>query len=87
MAALFKVAKDSNPSALAGALAGTIREQGSAEMQAVGAASVNQAVKATAIARGFLAPQGYDLVCIPGFADIVINGEERTCMKLRVERR
>ena len=87
MTALLKVASNSNVSALAGALAGTIREMGYAELQAIGPAAVNQAVKASAIARGFLAPQGYDLVCVPGFVDIMVGGEERTGIKLRVEQR
>ena len=71
----------------AGALAGVIRESGAAEMQAVGAGALNQAVKAIAIARGFVAPHGIDLVCVPAFADIEIDGEERTAIKLIVEPR
>ena len=76
-----------NPNAVAGALAGVIRESGAAEMQAVGAGALNQAVKAIAIARGFVAPHGIDLVCVPAFADIEIDGEERTAIKLIVEPR
>ena len=63
------------------------RERGAAEMQAIGAGALNQAVKAVAIARGFVAPHGVDLICIPAFTDIVIDGEERTAMKLIIEPR
>ena len=83
----LKVSARSNPNAVAGALAGVIRESGAAEMQAVGAGALNQAVKAIAIARGFVAPHGIDLVCVPAFADIEIAGEERTAIKLIVEPR
>jgi stage V sporulation protein S len=69
---------------LAGALAAVLREHGTAEMQAVGAGAVNQAVKAIAIARGFVAPNGIDLVAIPAFAEIVIDGEERTAIRFVV---
>ena len=74
----LKVSSKSNPNSVAGALAGVVREQGSAEIQAVGAGAINQAVKAIAIARGFLAPSGYDMIVVPSFADVTINGEERT---------
>ncbi|HEY9897832.1 MAG TPA: stage V sporulation protein S [Pantanalinema sp.] len=84
---VFKVSAKSNPSAVAGALAGALREQGRAEMQAIGAGALNQAIKAVAIARGYVAPGGMDLVCIPAFIDIVIEGEERTAIKLIVEPR
>lgn len=84
---LLRVSAKSNPNSVAGALAGIIRERGAAELQAVGAGALNQAVKAVAIARGFVAPGGIDLICIPAFADIVIDGEERTAMKLIVEHR
>ena len=56
-------------------------------MQAVGAGAANQAIKAIAIARGYLAPIGIDLICIPAFANIVIDGEERTAIKLICEQR
>jgi len=82
---VLKVASKSNPNAVAGALSGVIREKQIAEIQAVGAGAVNQAVKAIAIARGFLAPSGIDLVCIPAFTDITIDGEERTAIKLIVK--
>ena len=70
---------------VAGALAGAIREEGTAELQAIGAGAVNQAIKAVAIARGFLAPVGINLVCVPSFTDVAINEEERTAIKLVVQ--
>jgi len=82
---LLRVSAKSNPNSVAGALAGVIRERGEAELQAVGAGALNQAVKAVAIARGFLAPSGINLVCIPAFADVIIDGEERTAIKLIVK--
>ena len=84
---VLKVSSKSNPNSIAGALAGVIREKGSAEMQAIGAGAINQAVKAVAIARGFVAPSGLELICIPAFTDIIIDGEERTAIKLIVEPR
>jgi len=68
-------------------LAAVLREKGSAEVQAVGAGAVNQAIKAIAITRGFVAPNGIDLVCIPAFAEININGEERTAIRFIIEPR
>jgi len=64
-----------------------VREEGRAEIQAIGAGALNQAVKAVAIARGFVAPSGVDLVCIPAFTDVIIDNEERTAIKLIVEPR
>lgn len=84
---VLKVSAKSNPNSVAGALAGVLREKGHAEMQAIGAGAINQAVKAVAIARGFVAPSGMDLICIPAFTDIVIDGEERTAIKLLVQPR
>ncbi len=84
---VLKVSSHSNPNSVAGALAGVIREHGSAEIQAIGAGAINQAVKAIAIARGYVSPSGIDLVCIPAFADIEIDGEERTAIKLIVQPR
>ncbi|MBQ4517395.1 MAG: stage V sporulation protein S [Clostridia bacterium] len=83
----LKVSSKSNPNSVAGALAGVIRENGSAEIQAIGAGALNQSIKAIAIARGFLAPSGTDLICIPSFSDVEINGEERTAIKLQIEPR
>ncbi|MCM3713272.1 stage V sporulation protein S [Halalkalibacter oceani] len=84
---VLKVSAKSTPNSVAGALAGVIRERGAAEIQAIGAGALNQSIKAIAIARGFVAPSGIDLVCIPAFTDIQIEGEERTAMKLIVEPR
>ena len=81
---VLKVSTKSNPNSVAGALAGTIREHGKAEMQTIGAGALNQAVKAIAIARGFVAPAGINLVCIPAFISIEIDGEERTAIKFLV---
>jgi stage V sporulation protein S len=79
---VLKVAAKSNPNSVAGALAGVVREKGRVEMQAIGAGALNQAIKAVAIARGFVASGGVDLVCIPAFVDVQIDGEERTAIKL-----
>jgi len=84
---VLKVSAKSNPNSVAGALAGVLRENSGAEIQAIGAGALNQAIKAIAIARGFMAPSGIDLVCIPAFVDIQIEGEERTALKLIVEPR
>ena len=84
---ILKVSSKSNPNSVAGALANVFREKGSVEIQAVGAGALNQAIKAVAIARGFVAPSGKNLVCIPAFTDIVIDWEDRTAIKLIVEAR
>ena len=81
----LKVSSKSNPNSVAGALANAFRSSGKVEIQAVGVGALNQAVKAIAIARGFLAPSGKNIVCIPAFADISIEGEERTAIKLIIE--
>ncbi|HOA35698.1 MAG TPA: stage V sporulation protein S [Bacillota bacterium] len=83
----LRVSADSKPKAVAGAVAAVIRNEGSVELQAVGAGAVNQAIKAVAIARGFLAPNGINLVVIPAFVEIEINSEERTALKFIVEPR
>ena len=83
----IKVASSSNVSAVAGAISNIMREQASLEVSTVGAGSLNQAIKAIAIARGYVAPTGKDLVCVPAFSDIIIDGEERTAIKLIVEAR
>lgn len=83
----LKVSSKSNPNSVAGALTNVFRDKGVVEMQAIGAGALNQAIKAIAIARGFVAPSGKNLICIPAFADISIDGEERTAIKLIVESR
>ena len=82
---ILKVSGKSKCSSVAGALANTIREYNEAEIQAVGAAAVNQATKAIAIARGFLAPSGKEIYCIPSFIDVNIDGEEKTAIKFVVK--
>lgn len=84
---ILKVSARSAPNSVAGAIAGVIREQGRVEVQAVGAGAANQAIKAVAIARGYLAPSGLDLICIPAFASVMIDEEERTAIKLIIEPR
>ncbi|MCK5764266.1 MAG: stage V sporulation protein S [Clostridiales bacterium] len=84
---VLKVSSKSNPNSVAGAIAGVHREHGMAEIQAIGAGAINQSVKAIAIARGFVAPIGIDLVFIPAFTDVEINGEERTAIKLIIQPR
>ena len=83
----LKVSASSRPTLVAGAIAGMVRERGRAEVQAIGAAAINQAVKSVAIARGYMAPSGVDLVCIPGFVDVRVESEERTAIRLIVEPR
>ncbi|MDH4138839.1 MAG: stage V sporulation protein S [Anaerolineae bacterium] len=84
---IIKVAARSRSTAVAGAIAGVVRERSQAEVQAIGAGAVNQAVKAVAIARGFLALDGIDVICIPAFTEVDIEGKERTAIKLTVEPR
>jgi stage V sporulation protein S len=84
---VLKVSSKSKPNSVAGALAGVIRERGTAEMQAIGAGALNQAIKAIAIARGIVAPSGMDLICIPAFKEIKIDDVERTAIRLIVEPR
>ena len=81
----IKVSSKSEPNKVAGALANVFREKGVVEVQAIGAGALNQAIKGVAIARGFVAPSGKNLVCTPAFIDINIDGEERTAIKLIVE--
>jgi len=81
----LKVSSKSNPVAVAGAIAGIIRENGTVEVQGIGAGAVNQALKSVAVARGYLAPAGIDLVCIPAFTSVEVDNETKTAMKLIVE--
>lgn len=81
----LKVSARSRPSAVAGAIAGVVRENGRAEVQAIGAGATNQAVKAVAIAREYLRETGIEAVCLPSFIDVAIDGEDRTAMLLIVE--
>ena len=84
---ILKVSAKSNSNAVAGAIAGVIREKGKVEVRAIGAGALNQAIKAIAIARGYVAPGGINLVCTPAFIDVEIGGEERTAIKLMIEPR
>ena len=84
---VLKISSKSNPNSVAGAIAGLVKESNKAEMQAIGAGALNQAVKAVAIARGFVATSGVDLVCRPAFAEVVVEGEDRTGIKIIVESR
>ncbi|HUW12636.1 MAG TPA: stage V sporulation protein S [Anaerolineae bacterium] len=84
---IIKVAARSRTTAVAGAIAAVIRQSGYAEVQAIGASAVNQAVKAVAIARKYLTDDGIDLVCTPQFTEVIIKGETRTAIKLIVEPR
>jgi stage V sporulation protein S len=83
----LKVSTKSNPNSVAGAMAGVVRQSGAVEVQVVGAGALNQAIKAVAIARGYVAASGIDLVCVPTFADIEIDGERRTAIRLAIEDR
>jgi len=84
---LLKVSAWSNPKSVAGAIAGVLRERGYVDVQVIGAAALNQAVKAIAISRSYVASEGLDPICIPGFQDIEIGGEGRTAIRIRVEDR
>lgn len=86
-AEVLKVSTRSRPSAVAGAIAGVIRESGMAEVQSIGAGATNQAIKAVAIARSYLSEEQIDIVCIPSFIDVAIDDEERTAIRLLIERR
>ena len=87
MAELINVSAQSRSTAVAGAIAGVMREQGHAEMQAIGASAVNQAIKALAIARGYLVQDGIDLAVSPSFNEVEIEGNERTAVRFAVYKR
>ena len=80
----LKVSSKSSPASVAGAIAGMVKDGVPVNIQSVGAGAVNQAIKAVAIARGFLIPTGIDISCAPTFADIDINGESRTAMTVTI---
>ncbi len=84
---LIKVAATSRSTAVAGAIAGVMREREQVNVQAIGAGAVNQAVKAICIARGYLELDGIDIVCVPTFVEVMIDGQERTAVRLSVEKR
>ena len=83
---ILKVSSKSNPNSVAGAIAGLIREYDKVELQAIGAGALNQAIKAVCIARGYVAPIGINLICIPAFVDINVDQEDRTGIKIIVKK-
>jgi len=87
MGNLIKVSAQSRTTSVAGAIAGIIREDGRAEMQAIGAGAVNQAVKALAIARGYLNEDGIDIGATPALNDLDIDGREVTAVRLSIFKR
>jgi len=84
---MIKVASNSRTSAVAGAIAGVVREQKGVEVQVIGASALNQAIKALVLASGYLKEDGIYICCIPEFVDVDIDGNERTAIKLVVELR
>jgi stage V sporulation protein S len=84
---IIKVSANSRTSAVAGAIAGVIREHKHAEIQAIGAGAVNQAIKALIVATGYLRGDGIDVVCVPEFVDVQIEDMVRTAIKLVVDPR
>ncbi len=84
---MIKVSANSRTSAVAGAIAGVVREHKRAEVQAIGAGAVNQAVKALVLAKGYLEGDGIHVICVPEFVDVDIDGKVRTAIKLVVEPR
>jgi stage V sporulation protein S len=84
---VIRVAGSSRTTAVAGAIAGIMRERGQVDVQAIGAGAVNQAIKAATIARGYLELDGIDIVVVPSFAAVMIDGQGRTAVRLSVEKR
>jgi stage V sporulation protein S len=84
---IIKVSAHSRSTAVAGAIAGVMRDHGHAEVQAIGASAVNQAIKAVAIARNYLTQDGIDIICVPEFVEVDIDGQDRTALKLVIEPR
>lgn len=84
---IIKVSGQSKSTAVAGAIAGVFRDNGRAEVQAIGAGAVNQAVKAITIARGYLALEGHNVIAVPLFAEVDIDGNERTALRFLIEPR
>ena len=82
---VLKISSKSNPNSVAGAIAGLVKESTKAEMQAIGAGAINQAIKAVAIARGFVAPTGVELTCSPAFTEVSIDNEEKTGIRFTIE--
>jgi stage V sporulation protein S len=82
---MIKVSATSRTAAVAGAIAGVVREHHRAEVQAIGAGAVNQAIKALVLATGYLKNDGINVSCVPEFADVTIEDKVRTAIKLVVE--
>lgn len=82
---IIKVSSSSRTASVAGAIAGTFRDNGRVEVQAIGAGAVNQAVKAAIIAKGYLADEGKNIFFIPSFVEVNIDGEERTAVHMAIE--
>lgn len=82
---ILKISSKSEPNLVAGAIAGLIKEYDKAELHAIGAGALNQAIKSIAVARGYVAPSGMDLVCIPAFMEVEVEGEAKTGIKLIVK--
>lgn len=84
---IIKVAGTSRSTAVAGAIAGVMRERGQVDVRAIGAGAVNQAIKAVIIARGYLELDGIDIICVPSFVEVMIDDQERTAVRLSIEKR
>ena len=84
---VLKVSSKSEPKSVAGAIAAILRNEEPVEINAIGAAAVNQVVKSIAVARGYVAPNGIDLVCMPAFAQLEVDGKEKTSIRFIVEKR
>jgi stage V sporulation protein S len=84
---IIKVSANSRTAAVAGAIAGVMRESHYAEVQSIGAGAVNQAIKAIILAKGYLVNDGIDITCVPEFVDVEIDGKVRTAIKLVIQPR
>ncbi|HHU60163.1 TPA: stage V sporulation protein S [bacterium] len=84
MVEVLKVSSKSNPNLVAGALVNILKENENVEIHSIGAGALNQSIKAVAIARGFVAPSGKDIVVIPSFLEVTIDGQVKTAIKLTV---
>ena len=84
---VLKVSSTSQPKSVAGAIAAIVRSNEDVELQTIGAGAVNQAVKSVAIARGYVAPNGIELIYVPAFSQLDVDGETKTSIKFCVERR
>ncbi len=84
---VLKVSSTSQPKSVAGAIAAIVRNDNGVEIQTIGAGAVNQAVKSVAIARGYVAPNGIDLVCVPAFSQLEVDGEIKTSIRFAVGKR